>query len=428
MSQSDKFLKTAMTQMKHNDRQGAIQSLKHHLQDYPTDPRGWWAMANVVEEVEIRKKCLERVLQLNPSHDKAHTLLMELNAPPQINDEPEWLHTEAAADTSLFAPDNAVQATDQAWLHAQDADVKPLFDLGAQPVSGKAALLEQPTSHEAERILEVARQKREQHAKHGVYEQQKRSRPFVWIGLGLILLATVVAIGAVYMVFFAGPDLGETTENEYLSIKYPRGWVDQAADTPYNLVVMSTEDIPLFGIDPWTAVTDTGSLRYSTLSARYELQYWTHYFEWGRLGVYDENGDPVNGFSTTTTFQRLRSDKLAIAIVQVVPNRAERPYDGADYVRAVSQWFEGELEREGTYGRREIITAIEDVEIDGHIGTFTTIQFHNEVLGNNSYEAIYFANLTLNDTDYLMIFTGVERKLGEWRDTAYAMAESININ
>lgn len=408
------------------DVEGAISFLKRYVQKRPTDPRGWMLLSEIVDDLDIKRKCLERVLQLHPDSAVAHRKLLALDA--QLEQKDDWLRTEVKEDDIISSgADLAKPSASDEWFQLSARPVKPIFDDAPPPVPKTEASPPNVAVPATMSVSSKALAKPMLGSRPKAVSGKKKANIWPWVYAALAVLVIGAAIFAVYFIFFAGPDLAETAENDYLMINYPRDWVDQGADYPNNMIVMSTKIIPTDAMNPWAVLTDVGLMRYATLTARYELQYWTHYFEWGRMGMYDSYGDPLEGFSPTMAFQRLRADELAIAIVQVVPGRAERPVDGAEYARVLSQWFESQLEQETSYGKRQIITEIEPVSIDGYDGTFTTIQFHNQVLGTNSYEAIYIANLTLGDMDYMLLFTGVERELGEWKETAFAMAESIDI-
>lgn len=76
----------AHTLIKSGQRQAAHQVLKTYLDQNPRDADGWWLMAHAVSQPENVQKCLERVLRINPRHEKARARLAELTPSPIVDD------------------------------------------------------------------------------------------------------------------------------------------------------------------------------------------------------------------------------------------------------------------------------------------------------------------------------------------------------
>ncbi|NDJ87065.1 MAG: hypothetical protein GYB66_14395, partial [Chloroflexi bacterium] len=75
---SDQLLKQAAGALKSGDRSLATQYIKQHLRANPRDVRGWWAIAQLIEDPQRKIQALERVLAIDPGHEKAQRLLSEL--------------------------------------------------------------------------------------------------------------------------------------------------------------------------------------------------------------------------------------------------------------------------------------------------------------------------------------------------------------
>lgn len=410
------LLTQAMQHARNGQRTEAIRVLRAYVQRVPDDPRGWWGLANLAPNQKIEQQCLEQVVRLAPQHTKAAVRLQHLKQPQPKTQTEEWLHADIKPDDDLLqvvvsTPDVSTPIFDDTLF--TDAPMPAVASVGSKTKVDAPILLNKNYT-EARKALSASQR------------SAQKNESWLYIGMVLAIFTAVIGVGAAYFVFFAGPSLGETAENAYVTINYPDNWQHQSVNDRHNTIIMSTEDVLPDGIDPWPIISNTGLLQYDTQSARYDLQYWTFYFSWGRIDDYDGFGD--SSFDPTMNFQRLRSRELAMAIFQAIPASSSRPVNGSEYARALSQWFEANLEtvdeQLGIF-QRDVHTSIEDIDIDGHRGKFTAIQFQNETVGEDNYEALYLATVTVDDVDYLLLFNGIERGRNDWRDTAFAMAESM---
>ena len=71
-------LKEAYGLIKSGDKAAARDVLVAYLDDMPNDANAWWLMANALEDREMRKESLERVLELNPGFEQAEKALAKL--------------------------------------------------------------------------------------------------------------------------------------------------------------------------------------------------------------------------------------------------------------------------------------------------------------------------------------------------------------
>jgi hypothetical protein len=417
------LLRQAMQFASAGQPQQAIHALETYLRQTPDDPRGWWGLANLTNDVALKQQYLVKVLTLSPQHEKARAMLHVLQKAATANaahvvSTGDWLSADISPQDDLLqmqspSSQDAVPPNDAlSWGPSSKATLSPSTDAHSEP---------SPTN---------SRVRRTQPPRSLSTSQRTRAKGKHWLLIWGILALAAVAVGAfgVYFAFFAGPDLSQSAENDYVIINYPGDWQHQAVQDRYNTIIFSTGDLSPAGIDPWTVLTNTGAQRYDTDQARYDLQYWTFYFEWGRNDSFNEFG--VSGFNPTMLFQRLRSDELAIAVFQAIPGSEARGATGADYARAMSQWFKVNLETSNVQRgmlQTEVHTSIRDISIDGHAGKFTTIQFQSQTIGEDSFEALYIATVTVDDIDYLLLFNGLERGRDDWEETAFAMAESMEL-
>lgn len=416
------LLQRAMYLARKGQSQAAVKTLKTFIKQSPEDPRGWWGLANLTPDTQLKVQCLQKVLELAPQHSKARQMLQTLQQPVPLP-ATDWLAVDITPEDDLLHVSPQLK-TGQTPTRQQSPGTNTLFDVGeAVRFSSESDSL--PVEQTSTRLPQRSATPKTLSASQRS-EQKNQSWMLVWAGLAAFVVA--IAIGAVYLLFFTGPDLSQTVESDYVTLNYPDEWMHQIVPDAHNTIVMSTSELSPAGIDPWRVLTNTGGLQYDTENARYGMQYWTFYYEWGRMDRYNEFG--VAAMNPTMNFQRLRSNKLAIAVFQAIPGSAARGATGSDYARGLSQWFKARLEiPEGTRGvfAREILIDSEDIMIDGHTGTFTAIQFQNETIGEDSFEALYLATVTVDDIDYVLVFNGVERGRSDWRETAFAMAESMEL-
>src|SRR4030043_1841047 len=76
------LLQDALSAMKKGDITLAKQLLSQALIQDPNNETAWMLMSEVVEDVRLRRNCLERVLAINPNNTVASTALTKLNTSP----------------------------------------------------------------------------------------------------------------------------------------------------------------------------------------------------------------------------------------------------------------------------------------------------------------------------------------------------------
>jgi hypothetical protein len=76
------LLQEALNAKQSGDIALAKQLISQALVQQPTNEAAWMMMADVVEDVSLRRNCLERVLAINPKNSEASTALTRLNTSP----------------------------------------------------------------------------------------------------------------------------------------------------------------------------------------------------------------------------------------------------------------------------------------------------------------------------------------------------------
>jgi hypothetical protein len=81
MMMSDLLIQ-AMSAKQRGDLDRAKQLLSQAIVQNPHDEGAWMLMADVVDDVKLRRNCLERVLAINPANEAANIALTKLNTSP----------------------------------------------------------------------------------------------------------------------------------------------------------------------------------------------------------------------------------------------------------------------------------------------------------------------------------------------------------
>jgi hypothetical protein len=140
MSQPSPELVEAYNLIKAGQRQEAGRILKNYLAQNKSDPQAWWLMANAATQPETIRRCLETVLNLDPTHAKARArldkLLAESGAPEEASPPP----SVPRAESKPAAPPPFLQ-TESAPALPPRAASKPALPPRAAPNSPAAQSL-----------------------------------------------------------------------------------------------------------------------------------------------------------------------------------------------------------------------------------------------------------------------------------------------
>lgn len=413
---TDELFQHALSLAKQGHTDQALQALKQYLKQSPTDVRAWWVLANVVNDVDVKRKSLARVLQLQPDHAKAKAMLDSLDAT-----SPSWLNVQAKPSEAF----KTMTATP-----SPVPDPVSMVDNAAfsMPIAGAAAPIASPApSPKLPSMNELQEKRAKIQADSPLRRKQHRAVSPAVVVLGTLAALIVIALGVlVYLRFFTGPDLAESADNELVAIRYPRNWQHTQHEDFYNTVVMTTSIIPTDRVNPWPHLIDQYMLQFQAFDTRYTVTYWTHYFEWGRSLSPDRVRENVEDFSATMIFQRYNSDDLAVAVLQTIPLAATNyQYNVNDVGRAFGQWMVSGITLDTQLRKIEVSTEVTPLTIEGHRGQFVAINFTERSPLGVVHDAIYIGTVQGEEYGYLMLFSGVEQRSGEWHNTALAMTKTI---
>ncbi|PJF42288.1 MAG: hypothetical protein CUN55_10235 [Phototrophicales bacterium] len=410
MSEQDRYQRVLLL-LKHGQTSQAIPLLKQHIEQNPSDTRAWWLLANIVTNVDTKRKCLMRVLQLQPDHPQAQKLLTDLDNPQQ-----SWLQVKAKPSEALMTLRQPDSLSLSSSTSAQDFNAE------------QAVVTPRDTQSPISTIpkIEDLQTKRAQTQAKPIIVKGKKNQPInpLVVALGTIAVILLAVLGGlIYLRFFTGPDLAEQAENAVVAIRYPRNWMHVQHEDSYQTIVMTTSQIPTDRINPWPILTDQYQLQFQPYNARYSVTYWTHYFEWGRRLSPERVRANVEDFSATLIFQRYKSDVYVLAVLQSIPTSPQ--YNVNDVGRAFGQWMASGIPLKTQLREVEVKTEITPLKIEGYQGQFVEIYFTERSPLGVVRDALYIGSVQAEDYGYLLLLSCVERESGEWREAALAMTKSI---
>lgn len=420
---SDEFLNQAITLAKQGQTTPALFALKQHIRENPKDVRGWWMLANMASDSKIKQESLKRVLALDASHQKARTLLAQL----------EMAAAPAAPETKKTATEMPEWATDSSHSGAQEVD--PFGDVRGDNdpfpnIDPFAPAKAPPKVKAAEKvILENIRRTREEKV---VKAPQAVKVTWVLLLLALVLLGITFFVIALLMreKDDTPPGLQATTGNPYLNLNYPQGW--QAVTTQFNTIVLSTRPVSTGDINPYGIMTDL-EIRSIPSYVYSRLEYWTKYY-WD----FDYMGDPEefadwfrDGLMGGFEDEEIKDDDLVMVVVQTIPYRSSRSYSASQVVEWTANLFKGELEFSYFGVKQAVDLETSAIEMGGLPATFTRVTVSNGYTGyfgaNNSYSSLYFASVEKDNIEYLFLLSAYEANAGKWEQTARHLVESISL-
>lgn len=235
---SDELLQQAAAAVKSGDRQSAIKLTKQFVRTNPKDARGWYALARLSPNDDVKRQCLERVLALRPDNAKARQMLAELDAStrfdvaePEEEEEaaPAWMQqpTSPFEDTPapLFADDD--DEPGGGYFAEPDPEYEDLtsssfIDAAADAAGPDFSFMQNDAAAVGARPAPAARPKK------------SSSGGGEWlIGLGLFMLVIVVIGGLAFYAYryrhyglfgLLGPDLNQVAQTTEFQIRYPGDW------------------------------------------------------------------------------------------------------------------------------------------------------------------------------------------------------------
>jgi hypothetical protein len=264
---SEGLLQQAVAAAKRGRRAEAVTLTKQYIRENPRDARGWWALAKLSDNIEVQKESLKRVLKLQPDHEKARQMMVEIEAKehalfafdePQEEAAPAWMHS------ALQREDTFDEHYQMDKLHAEAAAEVFKFDgdLAGEPAFAGFG--------ERSGAVPAA-------AKHTSSGNQ-----FEWIvGIGMILLVLTAIPALGYYAYsyrhmglfgLLGPDLDKIATTNDFTMRYPGKWQGRIVDNNTSLIAATNN------IDTWQqlstqSLVNTDSLLSGELSSQLETTF-----------------------------------------------------------------------------------------------------------------------------------------------------------
>lgn len=398
---ADDLLQKAASLAKAGQRAEAILTLKQYLREQPTDSRAWWALARITDDAETKRKSLERVLKLKPDHDKARDMLSEMDSYNAI--------LEGELETNVFAsptPPPVAQPPKRAdglggFLQAKVSEgaqaAKP-----TSPFTGTAQIEKAENAADDDFFSPEAMKRA---------KEKTRGKTDIYIGAGMIVLACVLVIGAVWYAYnerhlgifgLFGPDLSKEVSNGDVTIHYPEEWSARALSENNRIYISSHNPQYIEGDFDVTSLA-SGTI---ILTDAQTLEF---------LGM--------DSLDDLTSYSLISFDKYSTSEFGGLAGSAQL------YIDLVANLLE--LEAENTDSNVEFETNKSDISIDGEDGKFTAIKFGGktgDIQIDELYISFYFATTRHGSDEYLFTMIAIEEEFGDREQLARRIVRSIEFS
>lgn len=141
---SDK-LQQAIQATRAGDTKNAQFLLTQAIQEDPNDPQSWYLLSLLVDDKEKKQAYLEKVIELDPDHAKAHEQLVTISETvvPEIESIEEPQSEAAAVVLSSDSPDLEAQDEGETLPDWMADDLPPTEDKAEETVVETAAIVEE---------------------------------------------------------------------------------------------------------------------------------------------------------------------------------------------------------------------------------------------------------------------------------------------
>ncbi len=338
--------------LKAGQRQQAGAVLKPYLEQHRDDARAWWLMAHIVTKPEAVRQCLERVVLLDPTHEKARARLAALSTPP--DDEPDDSFFQIAAPPTPSPRAVAISARPTTIRalglpRAQEpptTDKIPTFEeFAAQTSAGIDPFTGEPVDSPFANLDRIAPATEEDTGTTGTPAEEvgtPQAPSFDERGARRVLL---LALGA--LVFFL-------LVMVVLTVAENQGWLKRSSE---RIPAMKTLDAELFTIDypkGWEARCLYEAFGYPVCGiANHALYNEVEYFAGTQI---DLGAMIAQGMQMALSGEQLPDERFSIIVMDVPP--ASPAYDDASWAKTKYEWsqrgFATDAGAQVTYEQRQI--------------------------------------------------------------------------
>ena len=409
---SDQFKQKVVSMAKGGQRQEALQYAKQYIHQHPDDVDAWWFVANLVKNPKVKRQCCEHILEVNPFHGEAQSMLDELNAADRPPAEPKVSPFTTEASTYPFGQPASPQPevyTDPLGLGGSggQATANPIgipsidefFDdddgvadnpFANRPSAGNVDLL--PLSMKMQ--ADIAKPK----PKPSSTVKLDDNTAFALVAV-VGIVAVLLIVAAVYFTLHKSSDestlaLTRSETNELFTMKYPATW----AVTQYDNNRMVTTNRTLVNtteIDPW------------------------YKFSEGLNSLY-----PSEAFwdFAVTVEDKAAGEELFVAIMQPIPQPAD--YIIENMINETKEYYEGDL---FLYSIK-LDTQKTPITVDAVNTQFVALDATLSYLGAKTDMEFYFVYLVKDEQHYLFTAMVTLPENDHWEAVARDIAQHISFS
>lgn len=317
--------------LKAGQRQQAGAVLKPYLEQHRDDARAWWLMAHIVTKPEAVRQCLEKVVLLDPTHEKARARLAALSVPP--DDEPDDSFFEIPArPVAPFRPAVAERPTAIRALGlprtpepASTGEIPTFEEFAAQTSAGIDPFTGEPIDSPFANLDRLgltpgmvadAGETPAEGAETRQPYDERGARRVLWLALGALVVFSLVMIA--------------------LMVAENQGWLKRSGE---RVPAMTTLDGELFAIDypkGWDARCLHEAFGYPVCGiANHALYNEVEYFAGTPI---DLGAMVAKSLGAALSGEELPDERFSIIVMDVPP--ASPAYDDASWAKTKYEWYQ----------------------------------------------------------------------------------------
>lgn len=409
---SDQFKQKVLSMAKAGQRQEALQYAKQYVRKNPDDLDAWWFLANLVKNPKVKRQCCEHILDRNPFHGDAQTMLDELDAAehalaapveatPFVVDEKPSSNpfTESPVQDVVSNPLGVSEApSSAAGVSFGVPSVDEFFD--DAPANPDNPFADRPNIDVRPLGMKMQADIAKPSTKKSAAGTLDDDTAFMLVAVvGIVAVLCIVGVVAGYVlgwfddVVTEDPpiELTQSASNESFTMQYPEGWTLNQYPNE-RIVTTNRSTINTDDIDPWFKFSEG-------LNALYPSEaFWDF---------------------AITVEEKAQGQELFVAIMQPIPQPADYIID--NMVSETKQYYEGDL---FLYSIK-IDDKRSGITIDETNADFREINAELSLLGEKSTMDFYFVYLVKDEQHYLFTAMVTAPVKDNWHVVARDIAASI---
>ncbi len=315
-------------------RQQAGAVLKPYLEQHREDARAWWLMAHIVTKPEAVRQCLERVVLLDPTHEKARARLAALSAPPDDEPDDSFFQIAASPTTSPRVPAVSARPTTiralalpRAPEPAATGEIPTFEEFAAQTSAGIDPFTGEPVDSPFANLDRIAPATGGDTGTAGTPAEEvetAQAPAFDERGARRVLLLTLGALVLFSLVMMA------------LMVAENQGWLKRSGE---RVPAMKALDAELFTINypkGWDARCLREAFGYPVCGiANHALYNEVEYFAGTQI---DLGAMIAQSMRTALSGEPLPDERFSIIVMDVPPGSPA--YDNASWAKTKYEWYQ----------------------------------------------------------------------------------------